>query len=80
MNQDPEWMNDAQVHNTLTILNMARFMSPIVMFGILYFVLSEFTDFNKSLVAGLSFMPALGDYLLLTWLVKIIKGKDSTIG
>jgi len=79
-NQDPEWANKAQVHNTLTILNLSRVVQPLIMFGILYWVLGFATDFSKAVIIGLAFLVAFGDYLALTWLVNKIESKNKTIG
>ena len=79
-NQDPEWLQKQKTHNALTTLNLARSVSPLVMFGMVYFALEFLGGFSNRAMIGISILAGLGDYLVLSWLVSIIKGKDNTIG
>jgi len=83
-NQNPEWLRKAQVHNALTILNLSLFAQPLVIFGILYWVLDNGTDYSQTVVIGLSALAAVVDFLLLVWIIRKVKGKsykkDNTIG
>ena len=79
-NQEPEWVNKSQIHNTLTILNLALFAQPLIMFGVLYWALDFSTDFSKYTVIGLAFLAAFFDWLMLRWLIKKLRGKGNTIG
>ncbi len=78
--QDPAWRQVQQNHNTLTILNLALFAQPLIMFGALYWVLGFITDFSKTAIIGLAFLAAFVDWLILRWLIKKLRGKDNTIG
>ncbi len=77
---DSERQTKQQAQSTVSILNIARFVSPLGMFAVLYWMLGSFFEFNKAVVLGLSFVFALGDYLALTWLVNIFTGKNNKIG
>ena len=78
--QDPEWNAEAKKHNALTILNLSRVVQPLIMFGIVYWALGFVTGFSQPLIIGLAVLAAAADWLALSWIVKMVKGKDNTIG
>ena len=79
-NQDPEWRKSQQTHNALTVLNLALFAQPLIMFGVLYWALGFSTDFSKTTIIGLAFLAACFDWLILRWLIKKLRGKGNRIG
>ncbi len=79
-NPDPEWLEKQEARKALSILNVARAMSPLVMFGMIYVGLGFVGGFSHNLMIGIAFLAGVGDYLMLTWLVEMIKGKEKTIG
>jgi len=81
MSKDPEWMNKAAVHNALTMLYLSLLVQPLIIFGILYWVLGNGTGFNHTKVIVLSGLAAAVSFLLLLWIIRKLKGKkDNTIG
>ena len=78
--QDPEWLQKTKTHNAITVLNLARFAQPLVIFGILYWILGAATDFSLRAVIGLAALAAIADWLLLGWIIRKLKVKDNTIG
>ena len=82
MSKDPEWMNKAAVHNALTMLYLSLIAQPLIIFGILYWVLDNGTDFSQNKVIVFAVSAAVVNFLLLLWIIKKLKGpkKDNTIG
>jgi len=80
MTNKPEWRNKQHINNAVTILNMARIISPLVVFVFVYWVLGFVTEFGLMVKIALALFVASMDYLVLTLLVNILKDDDKTIG
>ncbi len=80
---EPQWSKDTKAHNAGTMLNLSRFTQPLIVFGVLYWVLDSGTDFSQNIVVVLAVITAILHFLFLSWIIKKISGKNdknNTIG